>query len=443
MCDVLTLYDVVMGASRRMVGKHWAEESPAVRGSARRRKAQGRRARGKSGPDQGQTRILQRSLAVLCSVLALAVTGLGFKLFPDFVRGGGILGPKSPPGAINILLIGLDSRKDQDGNDLPAATLRQLHAGDGQEGGYNTNTLILIHVPTGGKAIAFSIPRDDYVAVRGIKGYTKIKIKEAYGLKKFEVEQELAAKGVTDRKRMEREGREAGRQATIRTVRDLLGVPIDQYAEVNLVGFYDVAKALGGIDVCLNHAVYDDYSGANFPAGRQTLAAAEALAFVRQRHGLENGDLDRTHRQQAFLAGVKHKLSASGKLSDLGELRSLVSVMEKDVVLSPGWDVVGFIQQNTGGEVEFRTLPVERYESINEQDVNIIDPKKVAAEVQQAFGGAHAGPAPKPAATPRTEQKGVEETGSSGATRPAASDEKPPAPDRGSPVASGGIPCVD
>lgn len=424
-----------------MAGRHWAEDSSSRAGAGLGRKA--------GSPDrttrEDSSKRGRRAVVAAASALALAATGLGFKILPEFARGGDILGPKSSDGSVNVLLIGLDSRKDQNGDDLPAATLAKLHAGDGQEGGYNTNTLILVHIPTGGKAVAFSIPRDDYVSVRGIEGYRKIKIKEAYGLKKFEAENALAAKGVADRKRLEREGREAGRQETLQTVRDLLGVPIDQYAEVNLVGFYDVAKALGGIEVCLKHAVRDDYSGANFPAGRQELGASQALSFVRQRHGLDNGDLDRTHRQQAFLAGVEHKLSSSGTLSNLGELQSLVSAAQKDVVLSPNWDVVGFIQQiqrSTGGEVEFRTLPVERFDMIDEQSVNIIDAKKVAAEVQQAFGRAPAGPSsPAPSITPASAPPSS--SAGDGATRPAAAGQSPEQPDRGTPVESGGIPCVD
>ena len=95
-------------------------------------------------------------------------------------------------------------------------------------------------------------------------------------------------------------------------MRTLTGQPIDYFAEVNLAGFYDLAESLGGVEVCLNHAVYDEYSGADFPAGLQTLDAAQALAFVRQRHGLENGDLDRTHRQQAFLLSISHQLQQAG-----------------------------------------------------------------------------------------------------------------------------------
>jgi anionic cell wall polymer biosynthesis LytR-Cps2A-Psr (LCP) family protein len=66
--------------------------------------------------------------------------------------------------------MGLDSRKDQQGNDLPQAVLDKLHAGDSSVGGYNTNTLILIHVAPDNRAVAFSIPRDDYVPFDGVRG---------------------------------------------------------------------------------------------------------------------------------------------------------------------------------------------------------------------------------------------------------------------------------
>ncbi|HUO41051.1 MAG TPA: LCP family protein [Mycobacterium sp.] len=296
--------------------------------------------------------------------------------------------PRSTDAAVNILLIGLDSRKDQHGNDLPEAILDQLHAGDSDAGGYNTNTLILVHLSADNKVAAFSIPRDDYVAVRGIPGYRHIKIKEAYGLAKADAQQKLSDQGVTDRQTLETQGREAGRAATLRAVRDLTGAPIDYFAEINLAGFYDLTTALGGVQVCLNHPVHDDYSGADFPAGVQTLNAAQALAFVRQRHGLDNGDLDRTHRQQAFLVSVMRQLKSSGTFTDLGKLDGLISMAQKDIVLSTGWNEELFrrLGDINGSDVEYRTLPVLRYDTIDGQDVNIVDPEAIRAEVGAAFG---------------------------------------------------------
>ncbi|WP_326948713.1 LCP family protein [Amycolatopsis sp. NBC_01307] len=298
-------------------------------------------------------------------------------------------GAHSTGGALNILLIGLDSRKDQNGDMLPPEILDQLHAGDGTEGGYNTNTLILLHLPAGGgRATAVSIPRDDYVAVRGIPGRGHAKIKEAYGLAKFHAETALRQQGVTAKTELESRGREAGRRETLQTVRDFLDVPIDRFAEVNLAGFYDLADALGGVEVCLNHPVRDSYSGADFPAGRQVLDGARALAFVRQRHGLANGDLDRTRRQQAFLASVTHKLRDAGTFTDFGKLSALIETAQQDVVVSAGWDLLAFVQQArdlTGGNLEFSTLPIEGFATVDGQAVNEVDVEKVRATVRQVF----------------------------------------------------------
>ncbi|MCP2175536.1 transcriptional attenuator, LytR family, partial [Williamsia maris] len=114
---------------------------------------------------------LGRTAVALAACGVLAATGLAWSgaqtVQNAFHTSDALDGaPRSTGAAENILLIGLDSRKDRNGNDLPPDVLAQLHAGDGQEGGYNTNTLILVHVPADGKNItAFSIPRDDYVPV--------------------------------------------------------------------------------------------------------------------------------------------------------------------------------------------------------------------------------------------------------------------------------------
>src|SRR6201987_2667690 len=313
---------------------------------------------------------LTRSFMALVSVAAILMTGAGYYVAHGALGGitvSDALSPEDPRSSgnnMNILLIGLDSRKDQDGNDLPWSILKHLHAGDSDDGGYNTNTLILVHVGADNKVVAFSIPRDDWVPFNGVPGYNHIKIKEAYGLTKQYVAQKLANQGASSQKELKTKGREAGRAATLRAVRSLTGVPIDYFAEINLAGFYDLAQTLGGVEVCLNHAVYDSYSGADFPAGRQRLDASQALAFVRQRHQLDNGAIEGTNRQQAFISSVMRELQDSGTFTNLDKLQSLMAVARKDVVLSSGWDE-DLIQRlgalASGGHVEFRTLPVGRY----------------------------------------------------------------------------------
>ena len=341
----------------------------------------------------------------IISVISIAITLLSLSFyFFDKTAGGAIprsnvlKGDKTSSGGdVNILLLGLDSRRDNNGNNLPRKLLDLMHVGSSSAvGGYNTNTMILIHIPADGShAVAISIPRDDYV---NVAGWGMQKIKEAYGLAKYNSENSLIKKGVQNPLR-EKESRDAGRAATISTITTLLGVPIDHFAEVNLVGFYDLATALGGIQVCLNRAVNDSqYSGGIFPAGVQTITGVQALEFVRQRHGLPNGDLDRTHRQQAFITGVITKFRTQGLFGDLGKLQSLLSVAKKDVVIDSGWDVLGFLPQAkalTGGHITFHTLPIEGYALRNGQDVNLINIPTVRKFVHDLFY-----PAPKVSTSP-------------------------------------------
>jgi len=295
--------------------------------------------------------------------------------------------PQSSGGDTNILLLGLDSRRANDGSNLPRKLLNLMHVGSTSSvGGYNTNTMILIHIPSGGKkAVAVSIPRDDYVDVPGQRPK---KIKEAYGYAKYASESALYKQGVKNPE-LESLSREAGRTATIKTISAFLQVPIDHFAEVNLVGFYDLANAVGGIQVCLNNAVNDSqYSGAVFPAGLQTITGVDALKFVRQRHGLPNGDLDRTHRQQAFITGVITKFRSQGIFGDIGKVSALLNVAKKDVVIDSGWNVLGFLPQAkalTGGNITFHTLPIEGYAMINGQSVNQVDLPTVRKFVKDLF----------------------------------------------------------
>jgi LCP family protein required for cell wall assembly len=343
-----------------------------------------------------------RNIAVALSI-AIVVTSGALNFFSKAAsnaipRSKALQGaPQSKNGDTNILLIGLDSRRDNEGNPIPKELTKLLRVGPASIGGYNTNTLILIHVPADGKkAVAVSIPRDNYV---NVPGYGMKKIKEAYSYAKYAEDSKLYKEGVKQPLR-ERLSRDAGRVATLATVSQFLDVPIDHFAEVNMIGFYDLANALGGIQVCLNKAVSDTkYSGAVFPAGLQTISGADALRFVRQRHGLPNGDLDRTHRQQAFIAGVITKFRTQGIFGDIGKISALLDVAKKDVVIDSGFDVLGFLPQAkalTSGNIKFHTLPIEGYVMRNSQSVNLVDEVKIRKVVQDLFN-----PKPKdPKATP-------------------------------------------
>ncbi|MBR7837766.1 LCP family protein, partial [Actinospica durhamensis] len=347
-----------------------------------------------------RARLGARTVFGAAAALVLIGAGSGYfferEVVGSLTTSNALVGLGSRPEADqNILLMGLDSRKDMNGNDLPTDILDKLHAGSSSDvGGYNTNTLILLHVPAdGARATALSIPRDDYVDLPDHLG--KHKIKEAYGRAKEAAEEKARASGVGNPATLEQLGREAGRQAAIEAVQNLLGVQVDHFAEINLAGFYDLANALGGVTVCLRQPAHDSYSGANFPAGVQTLDGQQALAFVRQRHNLAGGDLDRTHRQQAFLASAVAKLDAAGVFGDLGKLGALLDVAHRDVVVDAGFDPLAFLRQAgavTSGDVRFFTLPIKGFATVGGESVNLIDPTQVRTVAQRLLAGLSAEP---------------------------------------------------
>jgi LCP family protein required for cell wall assembly len=299
-------------------------------------------------------------------------------------------------GAQNILLMGIESRRYWNGTILPPGILAKLHAGSAQAvaagaGGNATNTLILLHVFADGKrAVGFSIPRDDWVHFSDTMGPQQTgKIDQAYGVSMFYREEQLTKQDSgLSADRIATLGNEAGQAAAVATVEKLTGVHIDHFAAVNLYGFYELAQVLGGVEVCLNHPVHDVNSGANFPAGYQHLNAAQALAFVRQRDGLPNGDLDRTHRQQAFLDSVIHQLRTEGVIGDLTKVQALLTVARQYVISDSGWNLLDFAadaRNLTNANLVFHTLPITGYETIDGQDANAVNPAYIKQIVHATF----------------------------------------------------------
>ncbi|GAB2692249.1 LCP family protein [Kitasatospora kifunensis] len=387
-----------------------ADHSPSDRGRSARRQAPAA-----GGPRRSPLVVAGRTIACTLSLAVLGSSGFAWYAYTSLTTGLttstalSAVKKSAPPhldSSVNILLIGLDSRKDMNGNDLPKQFVQdELNAGSSDIGGYNTNTLIVLHIPAnGGKVTALSIPRDDYVQTEGADGKMH-KIKEAYGIAKAAADAKLANKGLS-KAQEEQQSREAGRAATLATVQNFLGIPIDHFAEVNLLGFYDIAQALGPIQVCLNKATSDPAetgqgSGFSGQAGINTLNASQALAFVRQRHNLPGGDLDRTHRQQAFISSAEYKLKQEGVFSDLGKMQNLFNVVKKDVVIDDQWNILDFAQQApnlTGGNVEFNTLPIAGFATIGGEDVNKVNPVQIKQIVQTLFGHDPA-PAPTDSAT--------------------------------------------
>ncbi|WP_086563991.1 LCP family protein [Streptomyces africanus] len=257
--------------------------------------ARGRRGGGSRNPRRraGKGRRFVRTAAVLSSVLLLA--GAGTYVWADTRLNQevdlGALSNRVPPGeGTNYLVVGSDSREG-----LSQQDRKELNTGSAE--GRRTDSVILLH--TGAKGTTMlSLPRDSWVTLppyvdpdtgRSYRA-TPNKLNAAFSL--------------------------GGPDLLVRTVERNTGVRIDHYAEIGFAGFVGVVDAVGGVDLCLEKAVRDKDSGANLPAGCQTLDGAEALAFVRQRKQEAQGDLGRTRNQQRFLAALARKAVTPKTLAD-------------------------------------------------------------------------------------------------------------------------------
>lgn len=268
----------------------------------------------------------------------------------------------------NILLVGNDDRTGANSDELNA-----MHTTD-DGGGVLTDTMMVLHVPAGGsKAVGISLPRDSWVDV---PGHGMNKLNAAYSL------------GVSD-------GGSAGAGARllITTIQNITGLHIDHYVAVSLLGFFRIAEALGPINVCLNQAAHDPYSGTDLPAGESRLNAIDALAFVRQRHNLARGDIDRQARQQYFLSTELHKMTGAGVLLNVFKLNSLIGKVSSQLTMDPGLDPLKFAQQMQGltdGSVRYATIPFTGYPSIYpggvETSIVSLDWNAIPAFVSKAVG---------------------------------------------------------
>ena len=366
-------------------------------------------------------------------------------------------------GETNILVMGLDSRLDENGNPLPANVYSALQAGNQSDGGYNTNVLMLLHIPAGGgKAVGISIPRDDYAALSGHPdGTSMAKIKEAYGLTLDQKLRQLVNAGGISHADAYQQARAAARQAEVATVSAFLGgVTINHFVEVTMAAFYQIAVAVQPITVCLNEATSDTYSGANFPAGVQQLSASQAVSFVRQRRdnahpNLDFTDLDRERRQQAFIISLAYKLKQAGTFTNLGTLRSLIDTAKQNIALDSGFNLLSFAGEASklaGGNISFTTLPITGFGVRNGQDVNLVDLGQVRAVTAQLLSGTPAAPAAPTTPTTSTGStatgKTATRTTATGTTSRAAGPAASTSTNAGvgtsatAPLQSSSIPCV-
>jgi LCP family protein required for cell wall assembly len=369
------------------------------------------------------------TVSCFLAAVLLVVSGYAHKAVADLdAIGGGItIGGSSSVGAMNILVMGLESRTDFQGQCLSSGLLTAMHAGnvasckDQTVGSQDTDTLILVHIFAGGqKAVGFSIPRDDLVTYPKayFDGITTGKIDQAYYFAYVTSLNSTSGSSMSSDERYLK-ANQAGQAAEIATVQSVTGVHIDNYAVMNLAGFFTLAQDFGGIEVCVTptrvngtadanlhdspsgwNAVEDGYNLKKGGSQYLHLAADQALAFVRDRDTLPGTDLSRTHRQQAVIDYVIWELKHENAFSDIGRLTALLGDAKQWLITNAGFDLFDFatnMSALTGKNLKFYTLPIAGFADVDlngsMQDVNDIDVSYVKQVVNKAFNP----PAPAPA----------------------------------------------
>jgi anionic cell wall polymer biosynthesis LytR-Cps2A-Psr (LCP) family protein len=98
-----------------------------------------------------------------------------------------------------------------------------------------------------------------------------------------------------------------------------------------------MTDALGGVKITVPSATQDSRNF--FPAGTYRMNGKQALGYVRQRHGLPNGDFDRMKRQQNWIRAVIKEAMSKGTLTDPLKLNRFLQAATKAVALDDGWGI--------------------------------------------------------------------------------------------------------
>ena len=266
--------------------------------------------------------------------------------------------------AMNILLIGSDTRKGERGL---------------------SDTFIVVHISADRKSVYLvSFPRDMYVQ---IPGYGKEKINAAYSY--------------------------GGSSKSIETIENLTGARIDHVVVTNFENFVGLVNKVGPVTVdnpVASDPIRADSRGVKYAqfgkTGPVTLTDGNmALAFVRERENLDRGDLDRTLRQRAFLKALALKLVTPEVLANPVKLLDIISMasqfittrdsgLSSDVIYSLMASMTGI---TTGEQIHLVQCPVGNFATIpGIGDVELVDTaatqalgKALQNDTMPAFVAAH------------------------------------------------------
>ena len=107
-----------------------------------------------------------------------------------------------------------------------------------------------------------------------------------------------------------------GVDASIHTLENLYGIDLNYYARLNFTSFLKLIDLIGGVDVYNDQDFTALANKKHYSIGNVHLDSQEALAFVRERYSLADGDRDRGRNQQKVIVAIIQKLTSSEALKN-------------------------------------------------------------------------------------------------------------------------------
>ena len=199
------------------------------------------------------------------------------------------------------LLVGSDSRAG-----LSRREQENLAARPEGVPGERADTLIVAHVdPATDRVTMVQFPRDLWVP---IPGEGKDRVNSAL----------LGGKG-----------------RLVETVKNLTGLTINHYAQVNIAGFHDLVAAIDGVDICIPEPIpFDEQTGLEVKEpGIVHFGPDRAVRFVRSRKVFAGGDLARIQNQQKLLAAAMDKVTSLQTLWNPLRLKKLIDTAARNLRL--------------------------------------------------------------------------------------------------------------
>jgi LCP family protein required for cell wall assembly len=309
-------------------------------------------------PRKRRGRRIAAILGVLVLLLVVAAGGAVYLLSEgigdNVARVPNVFGPLDaaarPPEqpALTFLLVGTDTRSAEPttGSDAPAGV---------NPGSQRSDVIMLAELsPDRTSASVVSIPRDSWVDIPG-RGKNKINAAYAFG----------------------------GAPLLTSTVEQLTGVRVDHFAVIDFAGFQAMVDTVDGIDVQVARATSN--VGVDFRQGLNHLDGTQALAYVRQRYDLPNGDLDRAKREQNALKALLAKAVSGGILADPIKLYRFLDATSRSVSVDDTLTNNGFRELALDSRglrpsaVTFLTTPVRGTGREGPQSVVYLDDGRAAA----------------------------------------------------------------